>query len=264
MKFVFPSFQLFSAERKGFEPSKRFHVYTLSSSVNESSNPLTPLNFYNLKQYTITNNSQTYFTNFQDFKAVVSLTPQPIILLEGTRKLSKVSDAVNIAKVGKLLSEQFPTAIFRTGNATGTDFYFSEGIEKYPNRILQKVIPYTGHRVKHAKPSQNTFSLSSISADELHYLTEVSSNANKLLRRLFDYNFQNPSLTNKSTIRAKYLLRDTVKVIGSRGLGLAPATFALLYVNENAPFVGGTGHTLQVCLKRQTPVITQQDFFKWI
>lgn len=190
--------------------------------------------------------------------------PSPVILLEGIRDIPIKSHQDKLRRIGILLANQFPNAIFRSGNAIGSDFHFSNGIESVSHGILQRVVPYTGHNKNRFKPSQNTFSLSSISVDELQYLSEVSINASKILRRLFEYNFLNPHLNNKINIYAKYLLRDTLKVIGSRDLNLQPANFALLYVNENNPQKGGTGHTLKVCLNANVPVVTQHDFLDWV
>jgi len=47
--------------------------------------------------------------------------------------------------------------------------------------------------------------------------------------------------------KARYFLRDTVKVIGSQDHGLAPADAGLFFVNSVDPMKGGTGHTMRVC-----------------
>ncbi len=64
--------------------------------------------------------------------------------------------------------------------------------------------------------------------------------------------------------KGKYLLRDTLKVVGSPDLQLHPATAAVFYVNENDPFSGGTGHTIRVCLEHGVPVIMQGAWRNWL
>ena len=63
--------------------------------------------------------------------------------------------------------------------------------------------------------------------------------------------------------RARYLLRDTLKVIGSESIGLAPATLALFYVNAANPMAGGTGHTLRVCRQYGIPAFDQSLWLGW-
>ena len=60
-----------------------------------------------------------------------------------------------------------------------------------------------------------------------------------------------------------YLLRDTLKVIGSAEAGLSPATAGVFYVNEADPLTGGTGHTIRVCLECRIPVVFQAVWREW-
>ncbi|MFZ4396203.1 MAG: hypothetical protein ACOYOU_11325 [Kiritimatiellia bacterium] len=64
--------------------------------------------------------------------------------------------------------------------------------------------------------------------------------------------------------KAAYLLRDTLKVIGTPDLGLAPATVGIFYANEADPLAGGTGHTIRVCRERGVPVVLQTVWRKWV
>jgi hypothetical protein len=59
------------------------------------------------------------------------------------------------------------------------------------------------------------------------------------------------------------LLRDTLKVVGSVELGLAPATVGIFYVNPANPLKGGTARTMRVCRLRGVPVNTQAEWMKW-
>ena len=51
---------------------------------------------------------------------LLSRTPQPVILLEGTRQLPAEKRQA-LADVGRRLAETFPHAVFRSDNASGTD-----------------------------------------------------------------------------------------------------------------------------------------------
>jgi len=55
-----------------------------------------------------------------------------------------------------------------------------------------------------------------------------------------------------------YLLRDTLKVIGSPTLSFAPASVGLFYVELADPEAGGTGHTIRICHQHNVPVAFQK------
>ena len=67
----------------------------------------------------------------------------------------------------------------------------------------------------------------------------------------------------RHTIKLAYLLRDTLKVVGSAALHLQPATFGIFYVNETSPLSGRTGHTIRVCKKHEVPVLYQETWLAW-
>jgi hypothetical protein len=64
--------------------------------------------------------------------------------------------------------------------------------------------------------------------------------------------------------KASYLLRDTLKVVGSPALALAPATLAIFFVNPDRPTGGGTGHTIRICQLHAVPAATQSDWTPWL
>lgn len=64
-------------------------------------------------------------------------------------------------------------------------------------------------------------------------------------------------------VKADYLIRDTLKVIGN-GADLPKPICALFYVNPADPMEGGTGHTLRVCSMKSVPVVLQNDWQTWI
>ena len=60
-----------------------------------------------------------------------------------------------------------------------------------------------------------------------------------------------------------YLLRDSLKVIGSKGLKLLPATLGIFSVNTEKPLSGGTGHTIRMCEKNGVKVLDQTHWIKF-
>jgi hypothetical protein len=68
---------------------------------------------------------------------------------------------------------------------------------------------------------------------------------------------------DKYAIKAAYILRDTVKVLGTHA-GIPPITTALFYEDLENPMQGGTGHTQRVCLENKIPFFNQTAFFEWL
>ena len=75
--------------------------------------------------------------------------------------------------------------------------------------------------------------------------------------------YQRHGKWDRHTIKLRYLFRDTLKVVGSRALGLAPATCGIFYVNESRPLSGGTGHTIRVFRKNSVLVVEQKAWLAW-
>jgi hypothetical protein len=63
-------------------------------------------------------------------------------------------------------------------------------------------------------------------------------------------------------IKAAYILRDTVKVMGTRAL--KPASCALFYDDLGKPRHGGTGHTMAVCERIGVPFLDQRVWMRWL
>jgi hypothetical protein len=90
----------------------------------------------------------------------------------------------------------------------------------------------------------------------LAYHTKIATPANQ---RIIDKRNEVPQLRAK----ARYLLRDTLKVLGDEKSGLSPATAALFYTQTD-PMQGGTGHTIRVCQQNKVPVFLQAHWWRWI
>ncbi|MFV8337222.1 hypothetical protein ACNQF7_14230 [Flavobacterium sp. RSP29] len=70
-----------------------------------------------------------------------------IILLEGKRNVLE-SDKEKLIQLGNLLATHLPLVTFRSGNADGADFYFSQGVLQAAPERLQVITPYDKHREK--------------------------------------------------------------------------------------------------------------------
>jgi hypothetical protein len=181
-----------------------------------------------------------------------------IILLEGKRNV-KEADKPKLEALGKLLAQKMSRTTFRSGNADGSDLYFSKGVASIAPERLHVVTPYKGHR-KNKNYAGDTLSLDSIDlAQEPEVVYE--SKSNKKMERLIDKYVSGEN--NRFVIKAAYIIRDTVKVLGTNS-GVPPIAFALFYDDEDEPRSGGTGHTINVCERNKVPFLTQQDWIKWL
>jgi hypothetical protein len=77
-----------------------------------------------------------------------------IVLLEGKRKVLE-EDKEKLIELGELLASKTSKMIFRSGNAEGSDQFFSDGVTSIDQKRLQVITPYSGHRkntIMHMKP----------------------------------------------------------------------------------------------------------------
>lgn len=181
-----------------------------------------------------------------------------IILLEGKRNV-KDADKSKLEAFGKMLAEKLPNVAFRSGNADGSDLFFSKGVAKIAPERLQVVTPYEGHRTKQ-NYAENTLSLDSINLAEEPELV-YESKSNKKMEKLIDKYVSGEN--NRYVIKAAYILRDTVKVLGTKS-GVPPISFAFFYDDEDKPRSGGTGHTIKICERNGVPYLIQKDWMKWL
>ena len=180
-----------------------------------------------------------------------------IILLEGKRNVLE-SDKEKLIQLGNLLATRLPLATFRSGNADGTDFYFSKGVLQVAPDRLQVITPYDNHRQKTNKAYET------ISLDQIDLLNEpevvYQSKNNKKTKSLIDKYVGGAK--DRFAIKAAYIIRDTIKVKGTNS-GIPPIDFALFYDDEQKPKTGGTGHTMEICDINKVPYLTQSDWEKW-
>lgn len=190
------------------------------------------------------------FINQYDFE-------NSIVLLEGKREVIP-SDVDKLIRLGELLVSNTKHIKFRSGNAPGSDFYFSSGVIKINPSRLEVITPYANHREK-KNDAYKTYSL-----DEVNLMQEpevvYQSKSNKQMEKFID-----PFVAgnkNRLTMKAAYIIRDTIKVTGTTAI--PPANFALFYDNLENPRSGGTGHTINICEMNNVEFADQKIWMKWL
>ncbi len=183
--------------------------------------------------------------------------PGSVVLLEGKREVAD-ADKLKLVDLGKLLTEKTRHMIFRSGNADGADNYFSQGVAEMDAERLEVIIPYTGHRKK-TNIANKTYDLDSIDLKNEKDVIEQSIKNKKLKNLISKYV---SGVRNRNTIKAAYIIRGTVKVIGTSII--SKASFAIFYDDLDKPKTGGTGHTMLVCEQNNIPVINQITWFEWL
>lgn len=180
-----------------------------------------------------------------------------VVLLEGKRNVLE-ADRVRLTALGRLLASRTTRMIFRSGGADGSDELFSDGVAAIVVDRLEVITPYAGHRMKQNKAYRT------IPLDSVDMLGEpevvYQSKSNRKTEKLIDQFVAGEK--NRVTIKAAYIIRDTVKAIGTSAI--APATVGIFYDDLAAPRQGGTGHTMNICEQNGIPVIDQRTWFGWL
>jgi len=180
-----------------------------------------------------------------------------IVLLEGKRNVLE-SEKEKLIKLGKLLTSRTTKMQFRSGNANGSDNFFAQGVALIDKNRLEVITPYTGHRKK-ANNAYKTYSLDDINLanePELIYQSKSNKKTENLIDRYVD------GKRDKHSIKAAYIIRDTIKVLGAENI--KPANLGIFYDDLGNPKQGGTGHTMKVCEQNNIPVIDQTIWFGWL
>jgi hypothetical protein len=169
-----------------------------------------------------------------------------------------MEDADKLRQLGRLLALNTQHIKFRSGNAPGADQYFSEGVMAVDISRLQLVKPYKTHR-SNALPNSYAYSLDDLNLaaeDDLVKKSMVNERTERMVRHYVT------GARDGHAMKAAYLIRDTMKVIGAENL--PPAHFAIFYDDLNKPETGGTGHTIQVCRQNEVPFVDQKVWFGWL
>jgi hypothetical protein len=196
--------------------------------------------------------------DFSSFKACVAGESVPVILLEGTRVVP-LADAAALTALGRFLAQQLPQARFRSGNAEGSDTLFARGVESIDPARMELIVPTAGHRRKNRHSANPVTSLDAIALDHEEALATFSGKATPKNQGLINQRHRVPRLGSK----ARYLLRDTLKVVGDQSIGLPPATLGIFYTQPDT-MAGGTGHTIRVCEQQGVPVVLQSVWMSWL
>ena len=190
-----------------------------------------------------------------DFSDLLKGHPRPVVLLEGTRALRAESES-RVEAFAALLTRRFPDVVFRSGNAPGSDQAFARGVAQVDVSRLEIVLPYERHRLSERPDGARVLTLESIG--DQSELAKLTLAASPIYERLFA-----SSAINASAAKLRYLLRDTLKIVGDEKADFAPATAALFWVNPAKPDTGGTAHTMRVCRKWEVPMWTQNQWESW-
>jgi hypothetical protein len=183
--------------------------------------------------------------------------PGSIVLLEGKRDVID-ADQKSLTELGMKLASSTEFMLFRSGNAAGADHFFSEGVFQTAPDRLKVITPYTSHR------NRGNAEYNSLPLDDVNLMQEpevvYQSKYNKKTANLIDKYVA--GARDRFSIKAAYIIRDTVKAIGTKDI--PPANFGIFYDDLSNPMQGGTGHTMDVCQKNGIPVINQSIWLDWL
>ena len=195
---------------------------------------------------------------FSDFVTLTNQNPRAVVFLEGTREPAP-AQAPSLTALAKRLGSALPAARFRSGNAPGRDELFLRGLDSVMDRV-ELVTPHEGHRP--STTEARIQALGQASQQTLNELVRLSIAATPRYRDLFE-RYLTDNLPPAPKAKARYILRDTLKVYGCPKSGLAPASGALIYLNPSDPDLGGTGHTRRVCSLLAVQVWSQDQWLAW-
>lgn len=182
----------------------------------------------------------------------------PVILLEDTREVSE-HDIGALTNFAANLARALPDAIFRSGNAGGSDEAFARGVARIDASRLELVLPAAGHRRAARPVGARCLSMENLSPQTLENLDRQTVGATPGYQFLLDSRAKNPKLR----VKLSYLLRDALKVTGASEAQFAPATVGIFFVNPKTPNTGGTAHTIRVCDQNGVPVFKQSEWLEW-
>lgn len=195
---------------------------------------------------------------FDDFSRRFREFSDAVLLLEGRRAIP-AADAARARALARRLAIGFPNLRFRSGNAEGADQAFAEGVAAIDPSRLQIIAPYAGHRRKDRYAEAEYESPESLTQlQEAEVVARTASASPKNIRLLEKRGQPGPL-----GVKADYLLRDTMKVLG-HGRRFPKPAFALFYVDLSDPFAGGTGHTIRVCEQEGVPYVFQDVWALWL
>jgi hypothetical protein len=197
--------------------------------------------------------------NFQSFKDQLPISTSRIFL--GGKRNVREEDKPKLVLLGKLLASELSYMIFRSGNAEGSDALFAEGVCRVDPTRFESILPYENHRKKNLNTYSQSYSMDQVDLaadDDLVYYTKSNKANANLINRYMDGH------KDRNGMKAAYLFRDTMAIIGSKSIPLEPVSFAFFYIDPADPLGGGTGHTIKVCQENNIPYLTQEIWMSWV
>ena len=194
---------------------------------------------------------------FETFNSLINAESNPVILLEGRRSIPPQM-AKSASALSARLAREFPQLRFRSGNASGSDQAFTEGVLAVDPGRMEIFAPYSSHRAKARHEAVSYNSPESLDAVEEEQTVFNAIRATPKNKGLIEKRHRNKALGAK----AAYLIRDTMKVMGHSPDYLKPCC-ALFYIDPDDPMNGGTGHTIRACQQAGIPVVFQTDWDSW-
>jgi hypothetical protein len=191
---------------------------------------------------------------------IIENDSNPVILLEGKRNVLD-NDKDKLIKIGKRLAEKFPSVIFRSGNADGSDNLFIQGVASVPNSKIELVVPYQGHKKQNIPETAKVINLNELDFEcDTQFVMLTKNLLSKRSADAIDKYILNNKITTQSTTKAAYLLRDTIKVTGYNDVN--KACLGLFYDDLKNPESGGTGYTMLTCRTLKIPYFKQDVYFE--
>ena len=194
---------------------------------------------------------------FPDFIDLFNRLTEPIVVLEGKR-LVRIADETKLVTLGITLAKSLPHVTFRSGNAPGADELFMKGVMSVAPDRTQVIKPYRLHRrAVDYRTMVSMDELNLVEEPEIIYATKAVSKNRQVDRYA-------SGERDGMAMKGAYLLRDTIKIVGSKQLDLEPANFAIIYEDLDDSRSGGTGHTIKVCEEHGVLVLDQRVWFEWL
>ena len=121
----------------------------------------------------------------EELNRLLDLTQQPVILLEGTRKLANEQFG-KLVLFGEFIAKKFPHVRFRSGNASGSDDAFAQGVRKVAPDRMQIVLPKLDSGKSRLYSTDYVLALEDVTQAEEKQIIYESKRATPKNKRLFD------------------------------------------------------------------------------
>ena len=197
-----------------------------------------------------------------DLRRCLAAVRQPVVLLEGTRALPPAG-ADRLAALGSKLARLFPEAVFRTGNAEGSDTAFAGGVASVDAARIEYIVPHAGMGKKRRCTGSRSVDLSTLPVTAETRLEQFTVTASPQTARLVrHYRGGRPGLRQRGPrhLPAPRHAEGGRGRRGGPGAGLGGAVLR----EPGRSLAGGTGHTIRVCNALAVPVAFQHTWLRWL